>query len=274
VKKLGLRVTVIQPKTTNNFEKNLENIRTLLNKVSPHEPDLITLPEAWQHSNIFAAAHKLADNESLVVNVLAKHAEEMNAVVVGGGLVVYRCDGFRMAAPVIGPDGSVMGWQEKIHLHKSEKHLFKHGESIQVFKHKGICFGVQICLDIAFPEISRVMALRGADLIVNPSHMPSRAVEPWHDYMRARCLENRVTAAGANMWTLAGGSVIMDLVKVGGSVFHVREHVAPDGEGVVVDELEPEKLRGPRMERLASRIPSIYSELADRKQTIFYGGEE
>lgn len=270
---MGIRVAVIQPKTTNNFTKNLENIKTLLNKVSPHEPDLVTLPEAWQHSNTLAAANQLAEQENLVLDILAKQAQEMNAVIVGGGLVVHRGDGFRMAAPVIAPDGSVMGWQEKIHLHKSEQLLFKRGESIQVFKHKDICFGVQICLDIAFPEISRIMALRGAELIINPSHMPSRAVEPWHDYMRARCLENRVTAAGANVWTLAGGSFIMDLVKVGGTIYHVKEHVAQDGEAIIVGELEPEKLRGPRLERLASRIPSIYSELVDRGQTIFYGTE-
>jgi predicted amidohydrolase len=178
VKYLGFRVAVIQPKTTNSFEKNLEKIKAFLEKVSTLEPDLVVLPEAWEHSNIFSAAYMLAERERHVIDVLAKHAVEMGAVIVGGGLVVYRRDGLRMAAPIIGPDGSVMGWQEKIHLHRSEQHLFRRGERVEVFWHKGICFGVQICVDVAFPELSRIMALRGAELIVNPSRMPSSAVKP------------------------------------------------------------------------------------------------
>ncbi|MCS6783731.1 MAG: carbon-nitrogen hydrolase family protein [Candidatus Caldarchaeum sp.] len=262
---MAVKLVVVQPVVTNSFDKNLERIDVLLGMAGRESPDIVVLPEAWEHSNIFGMGNGLADKVDVVLDVLSRHAVRMNAVVVGGGVVVRRGASLMNSAPVVGPDGELMGWQDKIHLYRSEKQFFTPGREIHVFRHRGIGFGVLICHDVAFPELGRIMALRGADLLLNPSRMPSSAIQPWHAYLESRCLENRVAAAAPNTYTAGttGNSVIMQPVKVNGSVFQVRRTVLGGGEGLLASDLVFEDLRNARRERLAERIPSLYKPIVE-----------
>ncbi|MCS7136972.1 MAG: carbon-nitrogen hydrolase family protein [Candidatus Caldarchaeum sp.] len=260
-----IRVVIVQPVVHNSFDRNLERIDVLLGRAGREGPDFVVLPEAWEHSNVFVARNVLADRVDLVLDVLSRHAVEMNAVVVGGGVVVRRGASLMNSTPVVGPDGGLMGWQDKIHLYRSEKQFFTPGREIHVFRHRGIGFGVLICHDVAFPELGRIMALRGADLLLNPSRMPSPAIQPWHTYLESRCLENRVAAAAPNTYiaSATGNSVIMQPVKVNGSIFQVRRKVLGGGEGLLASDLVFEDLRIARRERLAERIPSLYQPIVE-----------
>lgn len=271
---MGLRITVVQPSVTDSFEENLESVKSIISNAGKDSPDIVVLPEAWQHSNTIRNSRTLAKRLEETLEVLRRLAVELNCVVVGGGLVVERSGGLRVSAPVISHTGEVIGWQDKIHLHKSEKNVFVGGEEIKVFSHRGIVFGVQICVDIAFPELSRIMALRGADLMLNPSRMPSSAIDAWHSYLAARCLENRVAAAAPNVYVISGGSVLMNLRKKGETVFQVEKTVVPEGENHLTMEIELMELRKARRERLAARKPYLYGEVIKpvEETDLFYRG--
>ncbi|MCX8201366.1 MAG: hypothetical protein N3H84_04615, partial [Candidatus Caldarchaeum sp.] len=60
-----------------------------------------------------------------------------------------------------------------------------------------------------------------------------------------------------------GNSVIMQPVKVNGSVFQVRRTVLGGGEGLLASDLVFEDLRNARRERLAERIPSLYKPIVE-----------
>jgi predicted amidohydrolase len=68
---------------------------------------------------------------------------------------------------VIGPDG-YLGKQRKLHLSRDEGFLYKGGRDINVFDIGPCRVGIVICYDNQFPEIARVLALRGADVILMP----------------------------------------------------------------------------------------------------------
>src|SRR5262249_34081248 len=68
---------------------------------------------------------------------------------------------------VVGPDGYI-GKQRKLHMSRDETFLYKGGRDINVFDVGPCKVGIVICYDNQFPEIARVLALRGADVILMP----------------------------------------------------------------------------------------------------------
>jgi predicted amidohydrolase len=78
---------------------------------------------------------------------------------------------------VVGPDGYV-GKQRKLHLSRDEGFFYKGGRDINVFDIGPCKIGIVICYDNQFPEIARVLALRGADVICMPHAARFRV---WND---------------------------------------------------------------------------------------------
>jgi len=58
--------------------------------------------------------------------------------------------------------------------------------------------GIALCYDLRFPELSRKMALAGAELLVYPSQWPEIRLGHFHTLLAARAIENQVFAAGVN----------------------------------------------------------------------------
>ena len=68
---------------------------------------------------------------------------------------------------LVGPDGYI-GKQRKIHLSRDEVLFYKGGRELPVFNIGKCKVGMIICYDNQFPELARILALRGADLLVMP----------------------------------------------------------------------------------------------------------
>ena len=108
----------------------------------------------------------------------------------GGGRV------FNSAA-LVGPDGRVHDVYRKIHLFDAEKRWFAPGDRApRVTRAGALRIGMLVCYDWRFPEIARVLALAGADLLAHPSNLVVPALA--QQAMRVRALENRVWAVTAN----------------------------------------------------------------------------
>ena len=71
-----------------------------------------------------------------------------------------------------------------------------------------------VCHDVVFPESARTLVLKGAELLLNPSLIPTQGIEPWRIYVMARALENRVPIIAPNPYLstrVPGDSVIIGL---------------------------------------------------------------
>lgn len=271
---MAIRVAALQTAVSDSPLRNLRRAIEMVTRAGREEPDLICLPEGWLHSSPLQVAGRLMDSAERVVRALRKYAEELGVMLIGGGLYVHRESRPRISCPVIGPDGEVLGWQDKIHLFKSEKGFFAHGEKIEIFGLRGYRVGVLICHDIVYPELARMMALRGADLLVNPSRIPSLGVAPWHVYIEARSLENRVAVAAPNIWmppAYGGGTCITSLSKTRDEIYHVSRNTAREGASIVVQELHLSDLREARKERLSNRLPTLYDKLS---KDLLHGAAE
>ncbi len=73
---------------------------------------------------------------------------------------------------IFGPDGECLGYQNKIHLYIEDTHICSSGSRIKVFPTDFGKIGLPICYEGMFPEISRVMVLKGAKALINVSACP------------------------------------------------------------------------------------------------------
>ena len=130
--------------------------------------ELVVFPELIVHGHCtpdtWEIAEQVPDSES--VEVLCGIAQR-HRIFLCAGLSEKENDIVYNTQVLIGPNGYI-GKQRKLHMSRDESFFYKGGREIQVFD-LGICkVGIVICYDNQFPEIGRIVALRGADVILMP----------------------------------------------------------------------------------------------------------
>jgi predicted amidohydrolase len=160
----------------------------------------------------------------------------------------------------------LIGRQEKIHLFGEEKNKAKPGSDYRIFNVGDVKFGIIICYDLVFPEVARILALNGVDMIFVPSRITKAGIEPWHLYLSARCLENRVPLIGVNLiWPpkYLGHSRIFDLQHDHQSDITITKEVAVGGESweVLIADLNLKAAIELRKKRINERRPHTYKFL-------------
>jgi predicted amidohydrolase len=99
------------------------------------------------------------------------------------------------SAVLIGPDG-IQHVYRKLHLFNQEKDWFDAGDTpLSVQRVKGITIGMMVCFDWIFPEVTRILALQGAQIVCHPSNL---VLSYCQQTMISRCLENNIFAITAN----------------------------------------------------------------------------
>ncbi len=118
------------------------------------------------------------------------------------GLAEKAADGRIYAAHLmVGPEG-LEGVYRKVHLGPPEQEVYSAGSSAPVFKSCSLCFGIQLCYDAHFPEISTAMALRGADAVfiphASPGGKPDEKLGSWMRHLPARAFDNSMFIIACN----------------------------------------------------------------------------
>jgi predicted amidohydrolase len=134
------------------------------------------------------------------------------ATVVGGSI---RLPAGRRAATnssVVFTRGRRIHRYDKIHLFRPCKdHLYFHpGREAKtfVFRTAGgekVRAGVVICFDLRFPELVRLLALQGMQVLLVPARWPRKRDDAWRTLLKARAIENQIFVAGCNALGEEGG---------------------------------------------------------------------
>jgi len=198
-------------------EDNLNKAKRLISKIERFEPNFIVLPELFDAGYDFKKYPELANeiDKHDTVKKLSEIAEELGSYIIGGVLEKYN-DKYFDTAVVINPEGKLQYVYRKIHLFQEETKYFSHGNKIDVIDTKFGKIGVEICYEVRFPEISRIMAFKGAKIIFAPAAFPYPRVEHWKQMIIARALENQIFFVGVNRVgpgiskTYFGESMIVD----------------------------------------------------------------
>ncbi len=175
--------------------QNFEQVRSLLKGV---KSNLLVLPELFATGYAFASkaeAKELAETgEQETADFLKEMSNKTGAIIVAG--FIEKSGGKLYNSAMTVHAGKVVGTYRKIHLFNKEKLWFSPGDKpLPVYNISGVNVGVMVCFDWMFPEVARILALKGAQVIAHPSNL----VMPYcQNAMITRCLENRVFAVTAN----------------------------------------------------------------------------
>jgi 5-aminopentanamidase len=131
------------------------------------------------------------------------------------GLLERERERLRNTAVLIGPDG-LIGRYRKSHIACVGADCFTvPGDEPFVVYETGVGrIGLQICYDWRFPEITRILALQGADVIAHPTNSPSASRELAEFMMRARAAENAVFCLTANRCGDEAGTEFFGLSQI------------------------------------------------------------
>lgn len=111
---------------------------------------------------------------------------------------------FYISTGVVAPDGSLLGYYDKIHLCQygasMEKDYFTRGNHIFTFNINGIKCAPIICYDIRIPELSRTLVIdQNVDLILHcGAYYRDESFATWHDFTTTRAMENQIYLLSLN----------------------------------------------------------------------------
>jgi predicted amidohydrolase len=260
-----VRVGAVQLNSTEDTDRNLETADRLVRDAAAMGAELVVLPEKW--SVLGTAEHMSAGADPLDGRFVAwacSTARELGIDLVAGS-IVERVAGREKTANTsvhVGPDGEVRAVYRKMHMfdvevdgeHYAESASEDPGDEVVVSELAGgVRLGMSVCYDIRFPELYRILAVRGAEVISVPAAFTLATTrDHWEVLLRARAIENQCFVIAPNQIgphppgpRCGGRSMIVD-------PWGLVLAQAPDVETAIVAELDFSTL-----ERVRRRIPAL-----------------
>jgi deaminated glutathione amidase len=268
-----IRVACVQMTSRADKAANVETAERLVAQAAATGADVVVLPEKWNaigDEEVYrTTAEPLEGAES--VEAMAAWARRHGITLVGGSITERRQgrDKLSNTCLVFDPDGHLVAAYRKIHLFDvevggvvyRESEAEEPGDEPVVARVEDWGLGLSVCYDVRFPELYRILALEGAELVTVPAHFTTpTGKDHWHVLLRARAIENQLYVAAAAQVgeTLPrkpayGRSLIVD---PWGTVLAQ----APDEETVIAAELDRARLLDIRakLPSLANRQPNAY----------------
>ncbi len=274
-----MRAAAVQLNSNGDRARNLAVAERLVREAAAGGAELVALPEKWNHlaaGEEMAAAAEALDGPSLAaarswarelgVHLLAGSVAERGA---DPGVDEASCRAFNTSV-LIGPDGADLAVYRKIHMfdveaggvvYRESDHE-QPGEEIVSAPVDGVELGLSVCYDLRFPELYRILAVRGARLLAAPSAFTAATGrDHWLALLRARAIENQAFVIAPNQFGQApphyesyGRSAIVD-------PWGVTLAVAADEECFVSADLDlaaQERIRA-KLPSLANRRPQAYA---------------
>ncbi len=187
-----------------DVDANLAYIREALTRVAAQGANLAVLPEMWSSGFSYKNLNELALRTQGIVAELLKLSARLKLVIIGSmpepnGEKVFN-------AVYVIDNGSLAGVYRKMHLFSllGEERAFSGGDSWLLAETSLGKVGVIICYDLRFPELSRRLAVEGAQVICVPAQWPKPRQEHWRTLLRARAMENQLFIVACNACGIIG----------------------------------------------------------------------
>jgi len=250
-----------------DIEGNLDRIAQWVETAAREGTHMICFPESAATGYALKEPEKYcsAQDTAHIMDGLIQMGRDMKMVLVVGFIENSGSKKPYIAQLITGPEG-LIGIYRKTHLSPTESEIYDAGEALGVFVYGNWCFGLQLCYEAHFPEISTKMALSGADLLLiphaSPRSDPLEKFESWMRHLPARAFDNGVFLAACNP---VGGN------GAGISFPGVSLVLGPDGrlmkgfqgkeEKVLFAVLKGENLKSIRQHRMKYFLPKRRPEL-------------
>jgi predicted amidohydrolase len=269
-----MRAAAVQLQATTDTEQNLASAERLTRAAAADGAELVVLPERLDIRG--ASADYLSGAEPLdgrPVTWARELARDLGIDLVAGS-VAERRDGRERVSNTsvhLGPDGEIRAVYRKIHMfdvevggveYRESESSEPAGEIVLSETATGVPLGMTICYDLRFPELYRILALRGARVVTVPANFTRVTGEAhWEVLLRARAIENQVFVIAPGQGhrdgpegDSYGNSMIVDPWG------EVLARAPADGEHFVAADLDlarQDEIRD-KLPSLANRVESAY----------------
>jgi beta-ureidopropionase len=268
----GVQIAV----SPNDVQKNIAKAALWLERaIHEHHANLIVFPETMTTG--FTPNLPVAQLYELVDHIPGETTAQISELARKHGVhVVWPTYERGPQAPIvynsaalIGPDGAVIGIYRKTHPFPTERLAAggwtTPGTTAEVYETALGTLGIIICYDGDFPELARLLAIKGAEVIVRPSAL-LRSYDIWYITNCARAYDNHVYLVGVN----AVGSDAGQNYYFGNSMIidptAWKLAQARGTEEIVSAELDPQPLR---YMSHGTCSPQIFDHLEDRNLALY-----
>lgn len=276
-----VRISSIQFKVKNvkNFKEFEEHVEEIVVKAKKNNSEFIVFPEYFTIEAVTAYPSPVKLNEALkrlaeeyfeeFKGFMESLAKKYQVFIVAGSTPEKIGDKYYNTSMLISPEGEV-GRYRKIHLHAADKvmGLDGHGEELKIFETPYGKTSIIICYDSIFPEISRILRLKGVEVLFVPSAAPDKS--SFLDLRR--CCEARVVE---NQFIVVHSVLVGEIKTKEEFRFYGKSSILyPGGNKVLSDgkigkelvvvanvDMERVRLRIKNQHVIKDLRPKIYSEL-------------
>lgn len=269
-----LRVGLVQLNTRSDRATNLAAIEQLVGEAAARGARFIMLPEYAPYLGPNEGVQQSAEPVPGPLTERYAALARRHNIYLHAGSMVERTETpgkYSNTSVVFNPDGDILAKYRKIHLFdveipgrvsEKESDNVAPGDEIVTVEIEGVTFGLAICYDLRFPELFRLLALKGAEVLCNPAAFTLfTGKDHWEVLLRARAIENQAWMLAAAQWgvhepngTCYGRSMAID-------PWGTVTAQASDGVCVVVTDIDTSLVAKHRTEvpSLANRQPAAYS---------------
>ena len=268
------------------LDENISNILSIIDEAVANNVKLVVFPECALTGYMFTSLEEAKDTFETIPGPSSERiatVTKKNSIYIVYGTLEKNGNKIHNTAVLVGPEG-IIGVYRKIQPpHMGIDHFCEPGADVpRVFKTAIGNIGMMICMDTAFPEHARSLALAGADIFAVPTNTPAgtdyavKTVQPTRAFEN-HCFNiysNRCGTEKGNRSTFMGMSMI---IGVWGEILAEASRTALDGSTQAKEELiyaviEPEQARNKRLEGPGwwcdlweARRPELYSVLCQPK---------
>lgn len=267
---------VVMRSVVGDTEANLASITALVNQAAQKNVDILCFPELCLTG--YSTSPRIQDEaltmDSPAVASLVDLARRTGICILAGFAERER-DAVYATHLAFSGDG-ILGAYRKLHLGPPEHSIFTPGDNVTVFQSHGATFGVQLCYDAHFPELSTLYAVKGADILfmphASPNGSPDKKLESWLRHLTARAYDNGAFVLACNQRGNNGrGLHFPGLAVILSPDGRVMARNTDDVDSLTTATLHKAELESVRRHRmryfLPNRRPELYGDLTDRKKS-------
>ena len=248
-----IKIGLIQASAAQNILENIKVIEKYVKEAKERDCSIVCFPECFLTGYYPEEALSLAvERENTVLNKISLMAKR-NKMDLLIGFMEADADKRYITHGIFNANGDCQ-YYRKTHLGEKEEKYFVQGDVLEVFTLScGIKAGFQICVETHFPEITKTLSLRGAEVVFAPHAVPSVAgcrKSIWSKIIPARSYDNRVYMTCCNLWDEAkfGGGCLVTAPN-GDVIAEMYEETA----GLLAAEINLEEVRRYRQENSGKR---------------------
>jgi predicted amidohydrolase len=268
-----LRAAAVQLTATPDKAANLQAADRLVRRAAEDGARLVVLPEKWsvlgRGADLRAGAEPL---DGPAVTWAREIARELGIELVAGSISerVEGDDKLRNTSLHIGPDGDIKATYRKMHMfdvevggtvYRESEHEAPGDDVVVSTTADGVELGLTVCYDIRFPELYRILAVRGARIVTIPAAFTVPTTrDHWEVLVRARAIEDQCFVIAANQV----GTHVEGLASGGRSMivdpWGLLLAQAADAQTVITADLDLDAQAAirTRLPSLANRRPAAY----------------